>query len=166
MRSPLSPGRFLDFPGGRRGAPPRPAGVREAGAAGPPVTAEPASPDQRHAGLSQPDVAGCSGRSHEPVPTAHRRSPRPAPDCGQGAVSNSRLYSAISLLSAVPAIVQATAAPSASPPLLSSLPPEAGATSGSPRGYRSASGARGACAVSGLRATLCGQLRLPASRFQ
>lgn len=132
---------------------------------GPSVTAGPASPDQRHAGLSQPDVAGGPGRSHEPVPTAHRRSPRPAPDGRQGAVSNSRLYSAISLLSAVPAIVQATAAPSVSPQL-PTLPPEAGATSGSPWGHRSASGAWGACAVSGPRATLCGQLRLRGSRFQ
>lgn len=71
---------------------------------------------------------------------------------------NSRLYSAISLLRAVPAIVRVTAVPSASPPQRSSLPPSAGTASGAPEPFRGACAAgragrarggeaRGACAA-------------------
>lgn len=55
---------------------------------------------------------------------------------------NSRLYSAISLLRAVPAIVRVTAVPSASPQR-SSLPPSAGTASGAPEPFRGAGRVRG-----------------------
>lgn len=66
MRSPLPPGRFLDFPGGRRGAPPRPAGVREAGAAGPPLPQ----------GRRRPLPAGRRGRPRAVARTRPDGAPR------------------------------------------------------------------------------------------